>query len=695
MVQDLGTQLLMHTGSQAATIEVHMSLKQSAQGCLHASWRSGPQGNGPVDPNCLPAAFKSELESIGQTGRSDDDSVDEALQIVLEEAYAEGSQMGTYHLFVLPGGAGNSSLTLGQYRHAWAWWGSGSRPNADSTDDLRNLLKTIAPKLAASFAAKIGPKASKDAAEMPVTSSKVSKDAAEIPATSPKASKDAAELPVTSSKVSKDAAEMPVTSPKASKDAAELPLLVLWFHVSKDAAEMPVTSLFVCINTCNSWLNPKMYLFLLAGPKASKDAAELPISAAGQAVLSFSLCNADPKGNGFTSWHFDGFEQRYVTPLVQALAPAVKLSIESQVLHYMRAQENGHWNKKFQAYGLKPSQLRFFLGSEWDLHVGRTAPTDASAREPPSASSATSLRAPKPSSLIPSHVLSFVAYVPPAAQQPLVVLPPKDSGGGDSLQRTLPTSDSFWIPSWGGVHIVNLGVKSGKEEEKKSSAKGTGDFEHERSVAESDMAEHGLTESRGAAPGPVYLAPATMHRFAEVMVAHLRSLMGLSMRDDLAAAEVEAPVDFFGVRHVNPVSTGLALWEVDALVRQMTSHDLATAGQLLGSFTRLVLSIPNLEMPHVIGSQVQESLDALELARVSVIAGRQADAHAAAVQARSHADAALSNPAVLAQLSFPESHKVGVYMPLFLPAALSLLQTLIIEIKRQLRKRKRQKEAKA
>ena len=60
----------------------------------------------------------------------------------------------------------------------------------------------------------------------------------------------------------------------------------------------------------------------------------LPLSAAGEALLSFSLCNAevDPEsGAGFASWDFDRFLRRYLSPVVQILSPVMHLDVESQV----------------------------------------------------------------------------------------------------------------------------------------------------------------------------------------------------------------------------------------------------------------------------------------------------------------------------------------------------------------------------
>lgn len=62
-------------------------------------------------------------------------------------------------------------------------------------------------------------------------------------------------------------------------------------------------------------------------------------------------------------------------------------------------------------------------------------------------------------------------------------------------------------------------------------------------------------------------------------------------------------------------------------------------------------------------------------------AGDYQAAATAATAAHAAAEAAFSHPAVLAQLNFPESHKLGVYMPLFLPLCVPLIQGLMGQLK--------------
>jgi hypothetical protein len=59
-------------------------------------------------------------------------------------------------------------------------------------------------------------------------------------------------------------------------------------------------------------------------------ASKLPLSAAGQVQLAFSLCNAHSTLQPYT-WDFDALEQDYLLPVADALAPIARVTISSQV----------------------------------------------------------------------------------------------------------------------------------------------------------------------------------------------------------------------------------------------------------------------------------------------------------------------------------------------------------------------------
>ena len=79
--------------------------------------------------------------------------------------------------------------------------------------------------------------------------------------------------------------------------------------------------------------------------------------------------------------------------------------------------------------------------------------------------------------------------------------------------------------------------------------------------------------------------------------------------------------------------------------------------------------------------QVQLALQELSSTYLYIADGNYLAAGASAAAARAAAEAAFLHPAVLAQLNFPESHKLGVYMPLFLPVSVPLLQGLLSELR--------------
>jgi phosphatidylinositol glycan class S len=86
--------------------------------------------------------------------------------------------------------------------------------------------------------------------------------------------------------------------------------------------------------------------------------------------------------------------------------------------------------------------------------------------------------------------------------------------------------------------------------------------------------------------------------------------------------------------------------------------------------------------------QVTASLASIQSALQAIRSGDYAAASAAARAARAAAESAFLHPAVLAQLNFPESHKLGVYMPLFLPLCVPVLKGLLLEVKRYMKSRR-------
>lgn len=81
-------------------------------------------------------------------------------------------------------------------------------------------------------------------------------------------------------------------------------------------------------------------------------------------------------------------------------------------------------------------------------------------------------------------------------------------------------------------------------------------------------------------------------------------------------------------------------------------------------------------------TQVGTALDAFAAASFAADAGDYAASGAAAAAARRASESAFAHPAMLTQLNTFESHELGVYMPLFLPMAVPLLQGLLGQVAR-------------
>lgn len=349
----------------------------------------------------------------------------------------------------------------------------------------------------------------------------------------------------------------------------------------------------------------------------------LPLSAASHAVLSFTLLNADPDTAAY-SWDFDLFERRYLEPIQRVLSPVAHLSVESQVLYYTSARVNGLWSEAHDAYVLEPQQLPFFVDSEWALESGHASAAANSTRkseqhassdsaaagdgmEPskvdgkPAAhqtSPTMSSSAAEQAALLASHVLHVLLYISPVSQRPLRVLGPD----GQPTQ-----SNSFWIPSWGGVIIVNPDGAAG-------GVIGA-------TAGDPGSEEKGCSASGVDLPGMRVLNASMHQHIAGAFVSQLHALFGLpntkhwtstssssstggsqdssSQQPGSSKAEVKADLVLLPASDV-----GFTAWEVEALLRQRTASDVLGAARVLKSLSTLVQELPNLEMPDVIGEQV-------------------------------------------------------------------------------------------
>jgi hypothetical protein len=282
--------------------------------------------------------------------------------------------------------------------------------------------------------------------------------------------------------------------------------------------------------TLNTDINP-----VLSSP------TQLPISAAGETVLSFSLLESDPKGGGLYDWDFACFEERFLRPLIRVLAPVVQVSVESQVLLYTRAAVNGSWSKKHRAYLVPYHQLPFFVDSEWPIESSGavTRPYHGTSwggvegkmgtlshhhqqqrhqvqQQKGNEHDAGAAQATAAAAVLP-HVLHFAVYIPPGDQQPLLL---QEQDGSPS------STNSFWIASWGGLAVLNPSHGEG------GSAAGAGAEGHSPPIA----AGLGWTSASavgeglgGGLPRGRMLSDQQQQQVAGILVGQLHELLGLPL----------------------------------------------------------------------------------------------------------------------------------------------------------------------
>jgi hypothetical protein len=342
-----------------------------------------------------------------------------------------------------------------------------------------------------------------------------------------------------------------------------------------------------------------------------------PLSAAGEAVLSFSLYNAKSHpSSSYATWDFPAFEDLYLSRFIGALSGAsIRIQSQSQVVLFGEPSRiKGPWSEERGAHIIRESKLTEWMSSWTSLDSG---------------SLGSSLR-----SMIPPYLVHFVAYVPPYDQQPLcIVTKAKQSAGSSECRK------DFFVPSWGGVHLIN---PNGSRNES----------------------------------GHWHLSVDMNKQMARSFITQLRALLGLPSPTSYLTDAKSIHLSLL----LSP-SQGISEWEVDSLTRQRVVQNQESVAKVLRSLSLTVEQIPQLEMPDEIGSVVAEALVLIENIRSSGDDSEYDSVAQWAQEASGLAEQAFSNPAVLAQLSHPESHDLGVYVPLFLPLAITITAAFMREIK--------------
>jgi len=184
---------------------------------------------------------------------------------------------------------------------------------------------------------------------------------------------------------------------------------------------------------------------------------------------------------------------------------------------------------------LKETQLAFFVNQEWDVDPTNVIRPDSNTVSPSLAS-------------IP-HVLHFMVYIPPVDFSPLTIA----SNNGQC--------QTFWIPSWGGVVILNKDYK----------------INNKAPVQQEELKEDDY------------------HLLAESCVYQLRMLAGFLAEEDQSS----------DVKVLSSLDGAFTDFEVDGILKSKIEFNVKTTVHILNAFIQLVDKIPNLEVPDSIQQQVR------------------------------------------------------------------------------------------
>lgn len=222
--------------------------------------------------------------------------------------------------------------------------------------------------------------------------------------------------------------------------------------------------------------------------------------------------------------------------------------------------------------------------------------------------------------------INLVIYAVPCSSAPLHIY---TRSGHKS--RTDNNVEAFLSPRWGGVVLIN------------------------------PLNEDCENAREGEAVTIVPEETAVMGTF----LAQLRLLLGI--------AETKS-ID--GVTMVPLIGLNSRDWEIDSLLRFRTVEQLTSAKLTLQSLARLLKEISNIVITDVVGNRIKS---ALELVHESAEHLRRGDLERSFILSKEAfviAEAAFSDPTLLALLYFPEDQKYAVYIPLFLPAMIPVLLSL-------------------
>lgn len=297
--------------------------------------------------------------------------------------------------------------------------------------------------------------------------------------------------------------------------------------------------------------------------------------------VTFSLF---AQGGSPVSWDISEALETYFRPLQTELSRVANFTVDTQVQFYSTLSNAPYkvagTDGKGDVFQLTQDDLSTFVNfADWSLSSIHSYPT-----------------------------LNFILFIPSPKYTPLLI--------ADS------STNSFLIPQWGGVAILNPPEDSA---------------EPTKHVTEKDLL-------------PVL----------EIFSSQLFSLLGA------------------------PTIPKSPLIRIDILSRISALRALLTSASSLGSLHRVSQSLPDIAIPKSVLVSVNSSLFAISESLAALKAGLWADAIKQAGIAMTQSHKAFFEKEMVQQAFFPEEHKVAVYLPLLGPVCVVILMGLL-RLKKELK----------
>ncbi|XP_044002790.1 GPI transamidase component PIG-S [Aphidius gifuensis] len=223
--------------------------------------------------------------------------------------------------------------------------------------------------------------------------------------------------------------------------------------------------------------------------------------------------------------------------------------------------------------------------------------------------------------------INLVAYAVPCENSPIYIY---TKAGHKS--KFLNNVEAFLSPRWGGVIISN---------------------------PPADVCEEAKSDE------PVEVVPSDV-TIMGVFLAQLRVLIGIPDPEDIIPGAQVTPL----------VGSKPRDWELDALLRIRAIEQLTSAKLTLQSLAQLLGEISNIVITETVGNRIKNALNLVELSANKLENGYLTEGFLLSKEAFITAEAAFTDPSLLALLYFPDDQKYAVYIPLFLPVMIPVLLSL-------------------